>query len=159
MTESDGTTIFCDDIRVELFNKATLIGMYGYELVVFGKFPVTLPKLGIFLSLRFHREKKINGAQVRVYFPGVFDESAAYIENLPIKLDKDSFPMPDPVQYPDPGEFYGFNHPIMFSPAVIKEAGYIRVRAIAGGETIKCGSLRLREATSDEMPKAIPSSS
>lgn len=145
------TAIFCDDIRFETANKVSLIGTYGYELILFGSFPSVLPKLGIFSSLRFPKTQSINGVRLLVYFPGDAESEPGHTQELPIKLDPSDFPMPDLSEYPDPGEYYGFNHPFLFSPVVIKQSGYIRVRALVGGERIKVGSLKVREAQSYEI--------
>lgn len=39
--------VFCDDIRQELGNKLSLMGVYSGELLIFQKPPIILPKLGI----------------------------------------------------------------------------------------------------------------
>jgi hypothetical protein len=39
--------VFCDDIRQETGNKISLMGLYVGELIIVGKPPVMLPKLGI----------------------------------------------------------------------------------------------------------------
>jgi hypothetical protein len=148
--EPFGTAIFCDDIRFESFNKVSLIGVYGYELVLFGSFPASLPKLGIFSSVRFHKTRQLAGAEMRVYFPGDSQETPSHSQHLPVELNPEEFPLPELAEYPDPSEFYGFNHPFLFSPVVIKHAGYIRVRAVAGDMTVKVGSLKVREAGPEE---------
>jgi uncharacterized protein DUF6941 len=45
------TIIICDDIRPELGNKLTLVGVYGKQIFLGGdvKFPAALPKLCVFL--------------------------------------------------------------------------------------------------------------
>lgn len=150
MTNSFGTATFCDDIRAEMLNKISLMGIYGYEMLLYGKFPVTLPKLGIFASLRFHKSKKIDGVDFLVYFPGDKEDAPTFSQHIDVKLEHSLFPQPDPKEYPDPSDQFGLNHPFLFSPAVIKQPGYIRVRAIAGGERIKVGALKVREASEAE---------
>jgi hypothetical protein len=155
--EPFGTAIFCDDVRFESFNKISLIGVYGYELVLFGTFPATLPKLGIFTSVRFHKTRKVSGVDMRIYFPGDPSEAPSHSQHLPVELTPGEFLLPDLAEYPDPSEFYGFNHPFLFSPIVIKQAGHIRVRAIAGDIVVKVGSLKVREGSSEEIARATAS--
>lgn len=155
--EPFGTAVFCDDIRSETFNKFSLMGVYGYELVLFGKFPAMLPRLGIFMSLRVHISQKVDGAKILTYFPGDAQDAPTRTEQINVKLDSETFSLPDPNEYPDPSEFYGFNHHVLFSPAVINQHGFIRVRAIIGGHRIKVGSLKLREALPEEKPEAAKS--
>ncbi len=145
------TAIFCDDIRFETANKVSLIGMYGYELVLFGSFPMVLPKFGIFSSVRVPKTQTIDGVKLLIYFPGDAEDLPSHAQDLPIKLQPDDFPAPDPTEYPDPGEYYGFNHPALFSPVVIRQAGYIRVRFIVGDTLIKTGALKVREAQPQEI--------
>ncbi len=156
--EPFGTAVFCDDIRFESFNKISLIGVYGYELVLFGTLPATLPKLGIFASVRFHKTRKISGVEMLVYFPGDNQDAPSHSQRLPVELSPEEFPSPDLAVYPDPSEYYGFNHPFLFSPVVIKQGGYIRIRAVAGETIVKVGSLKVREATSEEIERATAAS-
>jgi hypothetical protein len=51
MKEPYGVTIFCDDVRDELFNKKTLIGVYTGELLIGGEFPALLPTFGMMTIL------------------------------------------------------------------------------------------------------------
>jgi hypothetical protein len=155
-----GTTLFCDDIRFEFHGKLSLVGVYGYEMVLFGTtFPVTLPKLGLFCAVRFHRSQKISGAKILIYFPEHSEESPTHVQEVPIQLTAEQFPPPDPSEYPEPAEHHGFNHPLLFSPAVVKQPGYIRVRVAEGSDRLKIGSLKIREASSEEIAQVAASTS
>ena len=46
---------FCDDFRQEIGNKFSLMGCYGTDLFV-PKFPITLPKLCVFVYVRTPKE-------------------------------------------------------------------------------------------------------
>jgi hypothetical protein len=149
--EPFGTTLFCDDIRFESFNKTSLIGLYGYEMLLFGNFPAQLPKLGMFCCLRFHKSQKVSGIKIQIYFPGDVEESPSHTQEVGFQFEADNFPLPDPAEYPDPSEYYGFNHPFLFSPVIIKQPGYVRIRATAGSNRIKAGSLKIRAALPAEI--------
>jgi hypothetical protein len=43
--------LFCDDIRFEIGNKLSLMGVYNADLIIPDKFPALLPKLGIVVYL------------------------------------------------------------------------------------------------------------
>ena len=148
--EPFGTTVFCDDIRFETFNKISLVGIYGPELIHFSKFPLWLPKFGIYISVRFPGNYKIDGAKFLMYFPGDPEDAPTSTIDLPWKTDGIS-PMPDPKDFPDLINVYGFNQHFIFSPITIKQAGYIRIRILEGTNRIKIGVLKLREATSAEI--------
>lgn len=153
MNEPFGATIFCDDIRGEVLNKVSLMGVYGYELLIPGSFPAILPKLGLFMLARFHRSEPVNGADVIVYFPGDPEDQPTLSQHINVQLSEELFPQPSPEEYPDPGQYLGFNHPVTFSPAIIKQPGYIRVRVIAGERRVKLGSLKIREPSPQEREK------
>jgi hypothetical protein len=148
--EPFGTAIFCDDVRFELQNKMSLIGTYGSELILFGSFPATLPKLGILSSVRFSKAQRVRGGKILIYLPGDSVDSPSHTHDLSIDLRPEEFPNPDPSDYPDFPGIYGFNHPLLVSPVVIRQSGYIRVRGEFEGTTIKIGALRIREATPGE---------
>jgi hypothetical protein len=157
--EPFGTALFCDDIRFESLGKLTLVGTYGYEMVLFGAFPATLPKLGIHCSVRFHKSQSVSGVKIMIYFPGDAEDSPTNVQDLPIQLNAERFPNPEPPEYPDPSNYYGFNHPMLFSPVIIKQPGYIRVRAVEGTSRIKIGLLRIREASSEEIAQVSANTS
>lgn len=154
MNEPFGTCLFCDDIRFEMFNKLSLMGIYGPELISWTKFPLALPRLGIYTSARFHQSEIISSPKVLVYFPGDADGTPTVSQDVPFHLSPETIPKLDRTEYPDPGEFFGFNHPIILAPAVIKQSGYMRVRVVAGPHRVKAGMMRVREA-SDEERRAV----
>ena len=158
--EPFGATIFCDDIRFETYAKISLIGVYGYEMVVVGSFPISLPKLGMLVLVRFHKTQTVPTAKMLIYYPGDAEDAPSHTQEIPTQLDAAQFPWPDPSVYPDPSEFYGVNCPLLFSPVVIRQPGYIRVRVLGGDARVKAGSLKIREATPQEVAQitgtAIP---
>jgi hypothetical protein len=153
--EPFGTAVFCDDIRFELSNKISLVGVYGYEMVLFGSFPATLPKLGIFSAVRFPKTQKIPSVKILIYFPGDQEDSPSHTQDIPIQLAPDDFPTPDPSEFPDPSEYYGFNYPILFSPIILRQSGYIRIRAVEGDTRIKVGTMKVREALPNEIAQPV----
>ena len=86
MNEPFGCTIFCDDIRTELFNKVSLMGVYGFELLLFGDFPAVLPKLGIFSRHDFIGRSRSMGADVIVYFPGDMEDKPTFSQHIDVRL-------------------------------------------------------------------------
>ena len=79
---------YCDDIRHEVDGKFSLMGVYGKNLLVFGDFPITLPKFIIVINYLDDPDNPPDSIKIRVYFPGddldnpSIEGSAAISENL-----------------------------------------------------------------------------
>lgn len=56
---------FCDDVRQEIGNKFSLMGCYGTDLYV-PSFPITLPKLCVFVNARTPRETPFRQLTLRL---------------------------------------------------------------------------------------------
>ena len=56
---------FCDDFRQEIGNKFSLMGCYGTDLYV-PQFPITLPKLCVFVYVRTPKERPFGTLTIRV---------------------------------------------------------------------------------------------
>ena len=56
---------FCDDVRQEIGNKFSLMGCYGTDLYV-PSFPITLPKLCVFVHVRTPREQPFRRLTLRL---------------------------------------------------------------------------------------------
>jgi hypothetical protein len=67
MTARRGFTIFCDDIRRELGGKITLVGIYRAEMLIQGKLPIVLPKLGIAILLQTPVERPLQRLRLMIY--------------------------------------------------------------------------------------------
>jgi hypothetical protein len=57
--------IYCDDIRHEIGNKLSFIGIYAGELLV-QSFPITLPKLCLFVSISTPSERPFQQLRLRI---------------------------------------------------------------------------------------------
>jgi hypothetical protein len=98
--------ILCDDVRNEVGNKLSFMGVYGPELWV-GKLPAMMPKL-CFVVIFEHIERSFVAAKARVIMPG-YD---------PVELPIQALPGPQP----------GSNHTIIvaLAPAKIGQEGRAR---------------------------------
>jgi hypothetical protein len=59
------TTVFCDDIRLEVANKISLIGVYAGDILV-NKFPALLPKLCVWVNITAIGTAPLERALVRL---------------------------------------------------------------------------------------------
>jgi hypothetical protein len=137
-----GDTIFCDDIRFEVGNKASLIGVYnGVMFFADGQpFPIMLPKLCMSVRIYMPFDTNPDRIELSVYFPGNADDAPDYkqsIENLP--------PVRKLLEDVDVVDLRSvFVTPLIFSPLELAATGAIKVRANVKGETVKLGALFIR---------------
>ena len=138
-----GWTIFCDDIRHEVGNKFSFMGVYKGDLIVHGAFPATLPKFGLAVSYRVYLDDaRLEEVTLAVYLPGDEDGNPSI---------KGAIPISEMVAKADPPSrggdtFREFQVVIVASPLTLKQSGRIKVRAIGGAGVIKLGSLRVEQA-------------
>lgn len=136
-----GISYFCDDIRFEQQNKFSLIGCYGSELILFQKPPIILPKLCIFIQVRAEPER-YPAIKIVVFPPG--KNEALFVHEQ----------KPDEQDFQISQEFENSKEeikpqralllPLIFSPFVIENLGFVRVRLHYGGDIIRLGALQIR---------------
>jgi len=124
------TVIYCDDIRPEVGNKVSLMGVYGSDLIV-PAFPVVLPKLCMYAQLSNDIGKIFEGELViRVLQDDdVLFEQAAPSGDLKV-ISSDAFER-RVIQF-------------AFSPFELTKECKLRVRAYFDGEEVKGNALRVR---------------
>ena len=67
--ERTGTCIFCDDVRLEVGNKISLMGIYSSEILFTAAPPTVIPKLGIVAWLIFDRDDFPEKLTIRIVGP------------------------------------------------------------------------------------------
>lgn len=135
--EPHGSTIFCDDIRPEIGNKFSLMGIFQGDMVLHVPFPATLPKLGLFITYSEAMSDAPTNMALKVYFPNDPEDKPSFI--VPVEWPEDAStqnPAPDTTIRQIKMQF-------VLSPVVLKEPGRIKVRMEKQGSIIKLGSLKL----------------
>jgi hypothetical protein len=141
MSEAFGITVFCDDIRREVDNKTSLIGVYGDELVLFTPPPIVLPKLGFHIDVRFPTDNIVDeNVNLLVYFPGDAEDAPRINEVIPWKSGE---PPTEPPPFPDAVPAFHFLQYHVLSPVEIHTEGFIRVRLLYSGHRIRVGALKV----------------
>jgi hypothetical protein len=151
-----GHTIFCDDIRNEVGNKFTFVGVYPAHMFVHSDLPATLPKFAFSITLLQRKAVAITkNLKLRIYLPGAEESGPPSIEA----------PLPDDVlatagasgdnaeelvaeDGPKPA-FMAMNFHFVFAPLIISQEGSIRVRALLADNLVKLGSLTVKRAPAD----------
>lgn len=137
MTSRHMWALVCDDVRQEVGNKVSFMGLYGGEIFL-PAFPATLPKLCVALYVRTLTSDPFAHLVIRVLKD---DLELARIE-LPneqltaMKAERDAS---------TEDGYVTVAFMCQFSPFVIEEASTLRFRAETERETLKGGSVRIKQ--------------
>lgn len=149
MKEPFGYTIFCDDIRDEIFNKKTFVGVYQNELVIPGPFPFLLPTFGFSISYIEPMGWPAEQVQLKVTCPGQDDEQVVIDADIPTGGSASEHSSLEEISDKFRAHIMNFK----ISPLVIFKEGPLKVRAYAGGREIRLGSLNVRIVDDGEREK------
>jgi hypothetical protein len=153
MTSWHGYTIFCDDIRQEIGNKLSFIGIYTGLMQIHVPFPVTLPRLCIYaIGVHSWDEalREIRAVDFKIWFPGNSGEEPSI--NVPVYRHDQGQPVPslppleDAFNDPDIDRQMRIAVPMWIETAVIPSPGNIKVRAVIDSQVVKLGALRVAAA-------------
>jgi hypothetical protein len=137
----DGYTIFCDDIRQEIGNKQSLMGIYGTEMHVHKPFPTAMHRMGFHIVLREDLDAPLTNMTLCIFLPG--DEKDKPTYKAEIERSAGQIPPPPPNSDPSTRRMFALN--VVLNPVVLKEPGHIRVRMLVGNEEVKLGSLVVKQ--------------
>lgn len=134
-----GHTIFCDDVRQEIGGKTSLMGIYKGTLVVQGPAPVTLPRLCLHSTFIERPDESNEPIELQITMPGDAENTPSIRIEIPANF-RDQIPK-DP-ELDDPRLSLEFQSTI--SQLVIKQDGYITIRARRGRSVFRIGRLRVK---------------
>lgn len=141
---SYGYTIFCDDVRLEIGGKYSLMGVYSGVMYVSGTFPVRLPKFFVSTAiLIFPKDLPVKEMELLIFWPGNEDDDAPDICEV-VPPDQIQLPESDLCDFSE-GKCLRWQAHIGFAPLVLNTAGKIKVRAKLNGRLLKLGTLRIEE--------------
>ena len=140
-----GYTIFCDDLRQEVGNKVSLMGIYNGVMVLGSAeapvtFPTMLPKIALSINLTEKPSDVPKELEIRVYLPGDTDEEPTQKIVIPIGEELKSRGL-GKSESDDAVVQFGAN--MVISPFHIKEPGSIKVRAFRDGKALRMGALKV----------------
>ncbi|MHB2205089.1 hypothetical protein [Methylobacterium sp. CM6257] len=142
-----GQTLFCDDIRHELGNKLSIIGIYQSDFIVNADFPLMIPKFCLYVSYYEIAGRLKEELQLNIFFPADYANPAFQV-NIPRPA------IPEQVVQQDQAEAERVNiirAPVIFSPLQIMEQGSIKVRMTCGDYITKLGIINIRKASDAEI--------
>ena len=132
--------IFCDDIRHEMGNKVSFMGVYSGQLLV-PSLPTILPKLCVVTSVMTSVEEPFEQLTVRLFKDDevlteislTAEQLAAPLQMMNEETEDSSFPI------------FSFQATFIISPLVIDSPCVLRVFAENEADEIRSLSLRIRQ--------------
>ena len=140
MTEAPyGIVTYCDDIRMEVGGKLTLVGCYTGEMTVFGVVPLALPTFCAFVNFRVPIETDFDRIDVKLLHDvGEVSRVLASADFKNPKVENELEGVNKKF-----GQHVSINLPIKLSPFLIEGEGFVRCRAYIDEIEYKLGSLRI----------------
>ena len=141
MSKRQLTTIYCDDIRQEVGNKQSFMGIYNGEMVL-ETLPITIAKFCISVRIATPSDTPFKNVKVTVYLDEavinelMFDEASF----------QNTFPPQDGISDDDDDgstNFQVISVAMVFAPLMIMQKSRIRVHADIDGELVKGASLKI----------------
>ena len=132
----NGYVIFCDDIRHEVGNKPSYMGVYLTDLNLHQPaFPATLHKLCVSATyMRSNADRKASPV-LKIYLPGDAEPIAQ------AALPSDQMPAKETNTLGEPTTKFFFRIDIAFSPITLNRAGKMRVVVQQDDDELEIGAL------------------
>jgi hypothetical protein len=146
-----GHTIFCDDIRPELGDKFSFIGVYQSVMFIHGDYPFTIPKFGISIKYVELAGTCSHPLALKLFLLGDSKDIPTMSANINIEelriqaANMASGGPQDNFDGDDQPKYYSLVSHFILAPMIIKQNGSIRVRAFCGDDIVKMGALRIEK--------------
>lgn len=140
MSERRIEIVYCDDIRVEVGGKSSLMGIYLGDLFV-NEMPVTLPKLCVWMNVVTPANQPFTKLRMRVMHDGIelLDTLDLCDQDRPLTFGGDD-------DLPSTNDsFFAVNMAITLSPFQIDGEGILQVVAETDSGELKSRRLRIRK--------------
>jgi hypothetical protein len=138
------TCVFCDDIRAEVGNKVSLMGIFGIDLLSHASGSIVLPKFAVAVWLIYDIDDAPSHITIRVLVPPNKSEI--------VKLEAQGSGL---REFPYPPDEFSKGTLRIFVPItnlILSEEGFIEVMVDTERETLRAGRLRVRfNVPSEEM--------
>lgn len=145
MTTSFLCGLYCDDIRQEVGNKQTLVGIYsGNELIFDRPFPVALAKLCVQAMFVFPAGKGPEDLKFRI----LLDSHVLVETKIPTEIIANDVPV-EPREDDAPAR-RGVTANLILGPLAFESNALMRLEAIADGERYFGPRLKIRSTEAGE---------
>jgi hypothetical protein len=132
-----GNCIFADDIRHEVGNKFSLMGIYGTEIISSGPPPFVLPRFACLVHLISDVGDLPREIVFRVLVPSGGKKSTEIFKHYHPAAS-------GPVYHAEGAVNVAFRSIIEMSTVLIPSEGFVEVWADVDGESIRCGRLMVK---------------
>jgi len=143
--------LYCDDIRVEVGNKQSLIGIYQSKMFV-PSFPIVLPKLCVAIWVVTPIHNPFRKMKLKI----LSDDSVLFEQENPIGALSNQKPEP-PIDDPDKPRVFTTYFAIQLAPFPIQKPTILRVRVATEDEELPAGGLTIEAAPKSTDAPAAPS--
>jgi hypothetical protein len=153
--KSWGVTLFADDLRQEVGNKFSLMGVYQIDMLLQQDLPISLPKFAMLINYYEIKGAFKDALNVKIFLPGNKDDAP----QLSWQIDgatRDSAKSPYESADADAEKLFTLTIPVILTPLVINEEGFIKVRVQCGDTTTRLGRLMIRKIKPADQPQFNP---
>ena len=136
--------VFCDDIRHEVGNKSSLIGVYSGEMILVGNAPLIIPKFCMDLTISSPRDEPMKSLSV---LASMGEDPLIKAELSSDELEagqKAAMVARNGIDDDDPLGRLSVRIQLVASPLNVSSEGVINVVAVVDGQEIQAGRLRIR---------------
>lgn len=144
---------YCDDVRFEINNKISYIGVFNSELRITGKLPVTIPKIVASASVLLPLDFKLDSLQFQLNWNGkiIQDVSLPSSECQQIVAEASTKSTKHGVE---PRGLH-FQCALAVTPFIVDAAGVLRFDALINGIQHKANSLMVEIAEVQPTVRAV----
>lgn len=143
MTGRQLEVIYCDDVRQEIGNKQSFIGVYLGDLIVAEALPVVLPKLCLVSTLILPKSDDVTSARIRI-----MQGDHCLLESDGLLPPSEEVRSINPEEVPEE-QLLRIALVVVLSPFQVDEETVLRVVAEVDGAELIGRPLRIRGARSD----------
>jgi hypothetical protein len=128
--------VYCDDIRQEVGNKTSLIGLYSGQLST-SEFPCALPKLCIVISVSTPKDEMFGSLSLA----GTYCD----VEIFKMEMDKEQIQavIDQTPKLQEVGKFFMVQVMAILSPFHLEKPGMLRLNLMVDGEKLHCAGLEV----------------
>jgi hypothetical protein len=141
MPYSAGYAIYCEDIREEVSNQFSFVGVFRGAIVI-AEFPALIPKLAISITWAQHREVDRLPVRYRVIFRGDGDDDITILNEGDLPLHQQA-----PIEQEEALSITDMH--VRLSPFPVPKPGRLGVRLYRGEEEIRLRALTFAAPLTD----------
>lgn len=140
MTGRQVEVIYCDDVREEIGNKQSFIGVYSGDLIIAGALPAVLPRLCVVSTLILPRSDDIGSVRIRI-----MQGDQCLLESDGLRPPLEEVGSSNPEEAPEE-QLLRIAFVVVLSPFQVDEETVLRVVAEVDGAELIGRPLRIRRA-------------